>query len=107
MDERRKRAYRYLLYYAMLDIRPIAWIRFSFLQVLNPFSWQHLKNRARMAGSVADCFHNLALFSALDFVRFDEDWFWRGMENSRRPKIDVALYRARFEQKLNEPVRPS
>ncbi|MCC9606301.1 hypothetical protein LOC68_18560 [Blastopirellula sp. JC732] len=26
MDERRKRAYRYLLYQAMLDIRPVAWL---------------------------------------------------------------------------------
>ena len=26
MDERRKNAYRYLLYWAMLDIRPIAWV---------------------------------------------------------------------------------
>ena len=38
MDDHRKNAYRYLLYWAMLDIRPIAWLRwFHGWRVLNPF----------------------------------------------------------------------
>lgn len=38
MDNQRKKAYRYLLYHAMLEIRQIAWMRFGFINLLNPFS---------------------------------------------------------------------
>lgn len=74
MEHRRKQAYRYLLYRAMLDIRPICWMP---LGSFNPFRWKETAGRVRRAGVIADWLHNLALFSALDFERFDEDWFWR------------------------------
>ena len=72
MNDRRKKAYRYLLYHAMLDIRSIGWIEFTGLRILNPFFWQTTFQRMRRAGFIADWLHNLALFAALDFRDFDE-----------------------------------
>ena len=36
MEESRKRAYRYLLYRAMLEIRGIAWMPLGVLNLINP-----------------------------------------------------------------------
>ena len=73
MDEARKKAYRLLLYHAMLDIGPIQWLPRSW----NPFRWRRQLRLHQRAGEIADWLHNLAQFSALDFEGFDEDWFWR------------------------------
>ena len=99
MDERRKNAYRYLLYWAMLDIRPIAWLRLR-----NPLRWPGEFRRVRHAGALADWLHNLALFASLDFVRFDEEWFWkdgRSLE-ARYPGLDLARYQRIFEERVTE-----
>lgn len=97
MDERRKNAYRYLLYWAMLDIRPIAWLRLG-----NPLRWPDEVRRIRRAGALADWLHNLALFSSLDFARFDEEWFWRDGRSleARYPGLDLERYRRIFEDHL-------
>ena len=101
MDDARKNAYRYLLYWAMLDIRQIAWLRPRWW---NPFSVAKELRRARLAGSIADCMHNLAMFAAYDFDRFEEDWFWPELEDlqKRYPDFDSARYRNRFESRLSE-----
>ncbi len=53
MDDHRKNAYRYLLYRAMLDIRPIAWLRwFQGWRVLNPFHWRQCFRQVRFAGDL-------------------------------------------------------
>jgi hypothetical protein len=103
MDERRKQAYRYLLYYAMLDIRPLAWMPFGFFRFLNPFSWRTTSWRVRRAGVIADWLHNLALFSALDFQRFDEKWFWRDLGNcaDMHPDLELTAYKGVFERELS------
>jgi hypothetical protein len=69
MDDRRKRAYRHLLYRATLDIRPVKWM------------------------------HNLALFSSLDFQWFSEERFWQDYDGvrSRSPEFGMERYRERFE----------
>lgn len=99
MDECRKNAYRYLLYWAMLDIRPIAWMRLR-----NPFRWPSDFRRMRRAGALADWLHNLALFASLDFARFDEEQFWKDGRSlaSRDPGLDLARYQQIFENRVAE-----
>jgi hypothetical protein len=103
MDAQRQKAYRYLLYHAMLDIRQIAWTPFGFSRFLNPFKWRATNQRIRRAGVVADWLHNLALFSALDFERFDEERFWRDFRlvNEQNPDFQLAHYEDAFERVLS------
>jgi hypothetical protein len=104
MDEQRKRAYRYLLYNAMLEIRPIAWMPFGFFRCLNPFYWRSTSQRILRAGVIADWLHNLAHFSALDFERFDEEWFWREYSafEGKYPAFRLSKYKDLFERILSE-----
>lgn len=104
MDENRKSAYRYLLYWAMLDIRALAWFQVGTIRFLNPIHWKREIHRIRRAGSIADWLHNLAMFSALGFERFDEGWFWRDLENlnKRNPEFQMMNYKRIFEQRLAE-----
>ena len=55
-------------------------------------------------GSLADALHNLALFSSLDFEGFDEEWFWKDLEdvNKRYPDFEPSRYRGIFEGRLKE-----
>ena len=100
MDERRKYAYRFLLYWAMLDVRTVAWLSLS----CNLFAWPGLVRRVRRAGATADWLHNLALFSALDFRNFDEGRFWNDFESLRKryPDVDLNHYRWAFDRALSE-----
>jgi hypothetical protein len=104
MDEQRKRAYRYLLYMAMLDIRPIRWIPFSFRTLLTPLQRKRSKTSIHRAGTIADLMHNLAMFSAYDFEQFDEAWFWREFDSYQQnyPKFELTRYKNRFEKIINE-----
>src|SRR5688500_15176751 len=99
MDERRKAAYRKLLYRAMLDIRPIAWISFS-----NPLCWPANLAQIRSAGEIADWLHNLASYSAGNFEDFGEEWFWREFDAllERHPEMrpTLSLYKNEFERNL-------
>jgi hypothetical protein len=106
VDEQRKHAYRYLLYWAMLDIRPLGWLCWGWFRAWNPFYWIREGRRIRCSGAIADWLHNLALFSSLNFERFNEDWFWRDFESlkSRYPECGLERYRNLFEQRLSEPL---
>jgi hypothetical protein len=97
--ERKKRAYRYLLYWAMLDIRPIAWAGFRFF---NPFNWRKMAQQVQRAGAIAGWLHNLALYSAVDFDRFNEEWFWDEIERRRRqdPQFHLEHYREMFDREM-------
>ena len=101
MHEHRKYAYRYLLYWATLDIRPIAWLRIHWW---NPLSWVGSIRRVRRAGAIADWVHNLALFSALEFQGFDDGLFWDEFERLRRihPEYDLDHYRWVFDRAMSE-----
>jgi hypothetical protein len=103
VDERRKYAYRYLLYVAMLDIRGL---RDRGRRLWNPFRWWRELRRPRRAGFIADALHNLAIFSAHDFRGFNEDLFWRFFEAicSGFPGCDLADHRETFEQHASSPV---
>ena len=101
MDTARKDAYRYLLYWAMLDIRGIAWYRFEWWRPWRLFS--HLRH-ARRAGYLADAMHNLAQHAALDFEHFDETDFWSHIDydHSHAQQVDPARYRKLFDDRVAE-----
>jgi hypothetical protein len=104
MEEARKFAYRYLLYQATLGIRPIVWFSPRWFPLWNPIRWVVSAREIRRAGAVADWVHNLALFSALDFRRFDEERFWDEYERLRRrhPEYELDSYRSVFEWAVSE-----
>jgi hypothetical protein len=99
MEDRRKRAYRYLLYAATLDTRPIEWFWYRGIARLVPFVSRRKVRAVKRAGALADWLHNLALYSALDFEGFDEAWFWRDHDSicSRNPDLAIEGYRRLFE----------
>lgn len=103
MDVPRARAYRYLVYWAMLDIRLICQ---DFDHTWNPFCWSRYARRIRCAGAIADWLHNLALFSSLNFRQFSEDVFWKDFEllRSRYPEFGLERYRDLFDKRLLAPL---
>src|SRR5262249_45090672 len=105
MEPNRKRAYRYLLYSAMLEIRQLAWMQVGLSRLLLPRQRHEKVSRLRRAGVVVDWLHNLAFFSAVDFERFDEDRFWRDLEGYQRrlPDFELRAYRRLFDQELSAP----
>jgi hypothetical protein len=109
MTDVEKQAYRYLLYWAMLDIRPVAWVSIRWTRAWNPLYLRRELRRIRYAGALADAFHNLAFFAATDFERFDPDWFWRDLESvsKRFPEFEPSKsYRDRFQRRCEEPKDP-
>lgn len=82
LSEVEKRAYRSLLYYAMLDIRRLC--RSGVPASKNPFQIWRQYHRSRLAGALADWLHNLALHSAEGLTKFNAEWFWDDFEVLRR-----------------------
>lgn len=109
VEEQRKFAYRHLLYQATLEIRPLAWLSTNQWGSWNPLFWRREARRIQCAGAIADWLHNLALYSALNFQGFKEDWFWRDFErvNKQFPEFGLERYRAKFDQYLATPEEPS
>ncbi len=105
MDEHRKNAYRYLLGWAMLEIRTIAWWSIRWRSIWNPLYWRAELRRIRYLGTLADWLHNLALYSPMDFDQFNEEWFWQDLERieKRYPEFMPSHYRAIFDGRLNVP----
>lgn len=101
MDERRQHAYRWLLYWAMLDIRPLRWDGGGWRQRLNPFGWWSCSRQVRCAGALAEWLHNLALYSSVHFAQFDEDKFWRDYQwlLDKNPGCGLERYRSEFERR--------
>src|SRR4051794_41913982 len=102
LAERRKQAYREILYWAILHLRRLAWIGPTRFQSWNPWFWRRVFHRIRYCGRVADWLHNLAQFSALDFDNFDEDWFWREWENLAERYPDLSEFRSHFDRVIAE-----
>lgn len=102
MDDNRKRAYRWILYQALLDIRPLQWLEPRWYARINPFYWHRYRQAVRRAGAIANWLHNLALYSAIDFEHFDEERFWTDYRSTlgRYSGTCVAHYRAAFEREL-------
>lgn len=108
MNEQRKRAYRHLLYLAMLDIRPVERLGTGGWWAWMPIRWRREVRRVQWAGAIADWLHNLAMFSAHDFRGFDEQRFWEEFEAIRSgyPEFGPDRYRAGFEQLAGAPPVP-
>ena len=102
LTDQQQSAYRYLLYWAMLDIRNKCQPRGK--ESWNPLEWRRQYRQSRAAGAVADWLHNLALYATGDLANFDEEWFWREHESVRRrfSGIDFAHYRDAYERRLKE-----
>lgn len=105
MDAQRKQAYRWLLYLATLEIRPLQWIGRRGWRRLNPFCWWSQSQQVRRAGAIADWLHNLAIYSAIDFDRFDEERFWKDYQwfLDNHPNAGLDMYRSEFERRAKTP----
>lgn len=99
MDEHRKYAYRYLLYQAMLDVRPVAWLPYR-LQWLSPFFWWRHIRRVKALGELAEWLHNMASLSPGDFAGFDEKRFWTEFEKLQRKHAGFGVYKSLFQNAL-------
>ncbi|NVO83377.1 hypothetical protein [Hymenobacter terrestris] len=56
------------------------------------------------AGAVAYQLHNFALAAATDFIGFNEEAFWEGLDYFRasNPMLDIGHYRKIFDHHLSE-----
>jgi hypothetical protein len=102
MEAARKEAYAFLLSAAMLHLK---WDLVRFWHGLGwwtPWRLPEDLRRIRMAAHRAVAFHNLAVFLTLDMEKFNEDTFWREIEefSLRFPEAELANYRGMFEKKL-------
>ena len=102
MNDSKKRAYRSLLYYVITDIRVICWDQ----SLIDP-----IPEPLKQIEYLVDWVHNLAAFSASDFEKFNEEWFWQD-----GPGVNVTHYRKQFNEILSryeglnsekEIIRPS
>ncbi|QKG53699.1 hypothetical protein [Hymenobacter sp. BRD67] len=91
MDEKRKIAYRKILYNFLIQIK----------QMEIPHDISAI-NIGRYAAPVAYALHNFALASANDFVNFDEVAFWRMLDawDARFPELGFSGFRKMFEWDL-------
>ncbi|MBC8143432.1 MAG: hypothetical protein H7Y38_18545 [Armatimonadetes bacterium] len=91
MDERRKAAYRYLLYRVCLSLRGSAPFGRTSDEAFTRLT-QHRDERTTVhhAWHLAEAFHNLAEFSAHDFAGFKEEWFWGEIDTLKRYIGDAA-----------------
>ena len=93
MDDKRKAAYRGILYNFLLSIRS------------GPMPLTDDKRASKLgkfAGPTAYQLHNLALASVNDFIGFDETQFWRSLDafDNRNPDTQMAYLRTQFERDL-------
>jgi hypothetical protein len=97
MEEKKKRAYRYLLYLATLDVRT--------LQIHGKAETITDEDRkknvlwASSCGALAYWLHNLALASVDDFEGFNESAFWNQYEyfNDKFPDFGFGRYKKSFD----------
>ena len=102
MDDTRKNAYRYIIYWAMLEIRQLQWQATRPMQLLNPFKLYRAWKLALRAGALAEWLHNAAHFSSFDFEAFREDWFWDEYDRLVKRIGGGWYYRERFEDYLRQ-----
>lgn len=105
VDDIRKKAYRHLLYVAMLSTR--TYCQSHGAKSLNPFTWYKAYIHSRYAGATADWLHNLAEYSCRDFQNFNEKEFWLDCERKAKhhPKSNILEYKRIFKNFLNNNVQ--
>jgi hypothetical protein len=104
MNDGTKKAYRHLLYVAMLAIRTYCQSRGKVSY--SPFEWYRQYRRSRVAGALADWLHNLADYSSQEFDRFNEQLFWEEHTHlcNRFPGVHLERYREIFDEHLNGQI---
>lgn len=107
MDDDRKYAYRYVIYWAMLDTRGLQWQAIRPLRLLNPITLYRVWRHAVRAGAIAEWLHNAAHFSTFDFEGFREDRFWSEHDRLVKEFGDGWNYRGVFEARLKDHGRPA
>lgn len=103
LTEARKAAYRTLLSAAMLHLK------WELAGISGPFSCLKLHHQIETAAQRSFTFHNLALFVDEDFEGFEEERFWRCIEEFQRkcPNAANSNYQWLFERLLaGEKVSP-
>lgn len=105
MNEERQKAYRHLLYVAMIQIRGRCQSRGRFSR--NPFTRYRQNCDSRVAGAVADWLHNLAHNATLAPLRIHEETFWNEHAHlcKRFPGQGLEAYRDVFENYLKGEVQ--
>ena len=105
MNEAKMRAYRVLLAQGLLHVK---WDLAHFYGGLSLLRLWRLFDESR-AVTTAACrafaFHNLAIFSAADFVGFSEEAFWADIEKFHRDRPGALCpYRELFDRCLQGEV---
>jgi len=105
MSDEQEKAYRHLLYVAMLQIRNRCQSRDNFSR--NPLRWFRQYRDSRVAGAVADWLHNLAQFATHSPLSIDEDTFWKEHTGlcKRFPGEGLEQYREVFDKYLRGEVQ--
>lgn len=99
MNEGRKRAYRHLLYWAMLDIRTLC--QWAGKETYDPRKVWKQYQRSRRAGALANLLHNAASSSQTHFQNFDENRFW---ENYERFIVRFPNHRTDYKQLFEDEL---
>ncbi len=98
MDALRARAYTYLFYCVLLDIRSASYTHR--IRWWNPKSWMQAKKDMDEINNIADVFHNLPDLLVNRPVDFDETWFWNYLNNRLPDKYE--FYHKVFIEKLTK-----
>lgn len=107
MDDARARAYRRLLYWAMLDLRAhVPTSPYFRERWWSPRFWLEMRRKHYYNMDVADWLHNLAQFAADNIDWLDERIFWEEWDRlkQRHPNDGLGDYRRRFEQELSSQL---
>jgi len=89
LDNKRIRAYFYLLYTVLVDIRF--------------HSFTNSAKSTKFINDMSDTFHNLPLVLSDDPKKFDEQLFWEYVESfQKRYPQDSRDYKILFNQKIND-----
>jgi hypothetical protein len=102
MNDAKKYAYRYMLYTATLEIRALSGAGFRLSRLIHPLTWRTIFRRIDQSATIADWMHNLALFSSLEFVGFEEDRFWHEYGRILPNYPELERYKNRFDKALLE-----
>ena len=100
MDSNRQQAYAFLLNAALLHLK---WDLTNFWKGMDWRPWRFIEQsrRVKRAARRAIAFHNLATFMAHGMEAFEEDRFWREIQDfTEQFPEDSAKYRRMFDRKL-------
>ena len=100
MDEKRKQAYRYLLYKAMVYGKMYN----KGIPSFNPFKMKRQLVYVANVGAFDYWLHNLAYYNYTDeWDKFREDWFWEEYKRwiKINPNLFLKSYKEIFEEELN------